>query len=338
VLVTFGNAGARGGSGASLPNVDITGDGLVGADESNVRTVVTRISQSVPAAEVCDAAVTLTDTAADLAATSTVTFGNYSTDIGGGTGVEVLTGSAVRTVVVEDVAAGVDGGTLTNTAHLDAEGSTMALQGPSQSYTFSCCPAVDLEASATVPVVETTSEDPPEYCTFTPTQWSGQSFGGNPLLVANFDTLYPSGVEVGVPGPTGFSMRFTSEAAVATYLGQNVTGAGKLTADVTNPVTTASRKLGQEVLALRMNVDFNDASLLGSGGAVLGDLRIVKRFAAVNGLTVRQVLALAEDVLGGKTVVGVGTQDLYLLVSDINKGFQDCTPSSWAQLHLAAPQ
>jgi len=38
-LVTFGNAGLRGGSGATAANIDANGNGTIDADEANVRTV-----------------------------------------------------------------------------------------------------------------------------------------------------------------------------------------------------------------------------------------------------------------------------------------------------------
>jgi hypothetical protein len=69
-IVTFGNAGARGGSGASAPNIDIDGDGVVSAaeGESWVRSVPTRTSLTVPSICIhCNQLVNLTDTPDDIA-------------------------------------------------------------------------------------------------------------------------------------------------------------------------------------------------------------------------------------------------------------------------------
>ena len=76
-LVTFGNAGARGGSGSSTTNIDVNGDGVVDnttalqagelgandADEANVRTVPCRVTLApLPAApEEANDSVTVTD-------------------------------------------------------------------------------------------------------------------------------------------------------------------------------------------------------------------------------------------------------------------------------------
>jgi hypothetical protein len=69
-IVTFGNAGARGGSGASAPNIDIDGDGVVSPSEGEswVRSVPTRTSLTVPSTCIhCNQLVNLTDTPDDLA-------------------------------------------------------------------------------------------------------------------------------------------------------------------------------------------------------------------------------------------------------------------------------
>ena len=60
-----------------------------------------------------------------------------------------------------------------------------------------------------------------QFCTYTQGGWGAPPNGGNPgtILANNFATVYPSGfVEVGVPGAAGFSMKFTSAAAIQAYL------------------------------------------------------------------------------------------------------------------------
>jgi hypothetical protein len=52
-LVSFGNAGGRGGSGASATNIDVNGDGL-GPDDANVRTVPSRVTDSLPTLKLCN--------------------------------------------------------------------------------------------------------------------------------------------------------------------------------------------------------------------------------------------------------------------------------------------
>src|SRR5262249_37744352 len=57
-LVSFGNAGERGGSGASAANLDINGNGVIDADEAHVRTVACRSGQSLPPATTSNDSVT----------------------------------------------------------------------------------------------------------------------------------------------------------------------------------------------------------------------------------------------------------------------------------------
>src|SRR5204862_651410 len=62
VIVTFGNSGSRGGSGATGNNIDIDGSGGLSPDEANVRSVPTRITKNLPALQKCNDTVTFNDT------------------------------------------------------------------------------------------------------------------------------------------------------------------------------------------------------------------------------------------------------------------------------------
>ena len=75
-------------------------------------------------------------------------------------------------------------------------------------------------------------------------------------------TVFPSGVEVGVPGAAGFSMIFTDELAVFAYLPQ-LAIEGVLTSDQLDPTTSSSGSFGGDVLALALNIGLSDAGVLG---------------------------------------------------------------------------
>jgi hypothetical protein len=144
-VVTFGNAGARGGSGASAPNIDIDGDGTVepGEGESWVRSVPTRTSLTVPSTCIhCNQLVNLTDTPDDIATAGdvSITPGTFSfTDSLGDTGVTPLTdvdnntyflidGSQIATGASETFTVSVgysvldcSTGTISNTAQLNTD-------------------------------------------------------------------------------------------------------------------------------------------------------------------------------------------------------------------------
>jgi hypothetical protein len=76
-LVSFGNAGARGGSGATGSNIDVNGNGGVDADEANVRTVPSRVTlAALPTTpEETNASVSLTD---EVTTSGTVTYTNLA--------------------------------------------------------------------------------------------------------------------------------------------------------------------------------------------------------------------------------------------------------------------
>src|SRR5262249_48908460 len=154
--------------------------------------------------------------------------------------------------------------------------------------------------------------------------WGAKPKGGNPaqLLQDNFGAVYPAGVEVGIPGGSGFSMLFTSSTAVGAYLPAGGTP-GSLTSDLLNPTSSSSGVFGGQVLALQINVDFSTAGILTAG---LGSLTICNTGTSLDGQTIAQVLAAANVALGGGSLPpGYTISDLNDLVTNLNEGFDECT-------------
>jgi hypothetical protein len=347
-LVSFGNAGGRGGSGASAQDIDVNGNGTISADEHNVRTVPSRVTDSLPALAMCNDNVTLTDTESDISTTGTgFTVGNFVTDIGGGTGTEVITTSLTRTVS-EDVTCTDGSGTVGNTANLTGASDSVALQigidgngNPIYVY-FPCCVGVDLDASAVVDI-SCNGGSGCKFCSAPLCTYTQGAYGqtnphtglpdGAPALLLwnNFATVYPSGVEVGIAGVGGYSMQFSTAAAIAAYLPAGGP-ADSLNADLVNPTSSNSGVFGGQVLALKINVDFSAAGLTQNGP--LGAL-VLCNF----GVTVDQVLADANTVLGGGTLPSYVTSisDLNDLVDNLNKAFDNCMDTDWAEANLCRP-
>ena len=350
VIVSFGNAGARGGSGAVGSNIDISGNGSLSPDEAKVRSVPSRITRTVPALEQCNASVTLTDPS--LTVDGTVTADNITSDIGTG-----LTLTASGTFQVSaSVAGGTAGGRVCNTAYLDGADDYVSVIIGYTSVTnadltvtttpilhyFHCCVGVHLSKESCVTVPNEDGVNPPgfhkdEFCTFTQGGWGAVAHGGNVgvTLAAGFATVYPAGVEVGIPGAAGRSMRFTSAAAITAYLPAGGTPA-TLTADLTNPTSSSSGVFGGQVLALRLNVDFSAAGITANPlfGPV-GALKLSDAGSSLDGQTVAQILAAAQTALGGGALpAGYTISGLNDLVTDLNEAFDNCVPTSWAQAHL----
>jgi len=256
VIMSFGNAGLRGGSGATSTNIDIDGNGSADAAEAYVRSVPTRVTEDIPELEECHGQVTLGDTG--LTTTGTVSYADVTADFPS----EPVSQTTSFTAVATGVNGGASGGTISNTATLKADGSEVSLligyetftdpiTGlPAQKpvyYTFACCEPLSLSASASAEIDDPSGGFAPgDYCSFSQGGLGGR---GAPylLLASQFATLFPSGVEVGTPGTGGYSMQFTSALAVQDYLPAGGT-AGKLTVDLTDPGSSSSGVFGGQVL------------------------------------------------------------------------------------------
>lgn len=354
-IVTFGRAGARGGSGAVGSNIDINGNGAIDNDEAKVRSVPCRVSQpALPAApEECNDSVTVYDSYEyDVDTTGTVTTSN---PIGFDQFPDTISDSATWDVSV-DVDAGADGGFVCNTAELAGEacGGTLnviigyeegldelgnVIQIPVYA-TYECAAAAEASADACVDL--TGDEDPGfhdgEYCGFSQGGYGGPG-GPYRLLAANFAAMFPSGVEVGIPGAGGYSMTFSSATAVQAYLPDGGT-ADTLTADLINPTSTSSGVFGAQVLTLKLNIALSDIGATPEG---FGDLYYCDETSSLHGLTIRQILAAAEVALGGGAVPdGYSYASLSGLVEDVALSFHaesevapGCGVSDWAQIYLS---
>jgi uncharacterized repeat protein (TIGR01451 family) len=210
-----------------------------------------------------------------------------------------------------------------------ASGATLA------SYTSTLvCPDTNLPSgrttsgSFTMPDVDVTctvtnQRTGTPFTTFTQGGWGAPPNGNNPgaLLAANFATVYPTGVAIGGTK----KLKFTSAAAIEAYLpagGKPAVLPASAPSIATNPTSSPAGVLGGQVLALQLNVDFSIAGLTKPG---LPALKVASGKLA--GLTVQQVLALANAVLGGNTAAltpySMTVSQLNEVVTAINENFDD---------------
>ena len=177
------------------------------------------------------------------------------------------------------------------------------------------------------------------FITYAQQSWGSVGTPASQLLAAHVDSLYPNGVEVGIPGATGSSALFTTLQSILSYLPQGGVP-GPLDNDYLDPTTTSSGVFGGYVLALQFNVDFNDAGfLIGTSAIRFGDLVLVDTaYPDFNGLTVRQHLDLVNDFLGGASLP-YSYDDIASLTDSITLAFEGGVPTQFAQDHLAvAPE
>jgi hypothetical protein len=174
------------------------------------------------------------------------------------------------------------------------------------------------------------------FCSYTQGGWGAVPHGGNPgmILKSGFTAVYPSGVEIGIPGTTGFSMKFSSALAIQNYLPAGST-ASKLTSDLVDPTSSPAGVFGGQVLALQLNVDFSSKGIIGGSSGPLGNVIFNDSSSALNGKTISQILAIANTLLGGGTVAGVTISDMNTLVDNLNNAFDNCTTDGWATGHLS---
>jgi len=176
-----------------------------------------------------------------------------------------------------------------------------------------------------------------DFCTYTQGGWGSRPSGKNPgsILANNFDDVYDEGyVQVGYTGTGGKTMRFNGATYVERYLPAGKTP-NKLTANYTNPTTTASGVFGGQVLSLQLNVDFNAAGIIDGTDGSIGDLRLCNTGTSLDGKTVNEILAAANKALGGGLrPTGYTYSSLNDLVSRLNEAFDNCNVSTWALEHL----
>jgi PEP-CTERM motif len=152
-------------------------------------------------------------------------------------------------------------------------------------------------------------------------------------------------LEVGIPGPAGFSIIFDGPDPIITYLPASGIPA-PLTADLLNPVDTPTGALVGEVVTATLNVTFSDYNLLAHpAGVFFGDLVLQNldslagvgpEVAALDGMSVREVLAEANPLLDGG-VNPVTPQDMFVLLNAIDMSFNGGPVSDFAMEHLAFP-
>ncbi len=176
--------------------------------------------------------------------------------------------------------------------------------------------------------------------------WSQLDWGATPsgsnaasLLVASFDSVYPGGFEVGIPGSAGFSMIFSDPSSTLNYL-PATGGTGALNADLINPTSSSSGIFGGLVVSLRLNIDFSDAGLtLGALGIPFGDLILTNfdnTLPLLNGMTVHQFLGTVNTALGGGAPLYPIDPTLATVAAELDLAFEGGTPSVFAQDHLVA--
>lgn len=342
IIVSFSNSGGRGDSGASCSNVDVSGNGLVDASEQYVRSIPSRVTMKIPAPVAVNNSVLLSDLESQLATTGTVAYAGYQTDIGAGSGTQQISSSQNNYVSVL-VSGGTQGGTITNCATQTSPDYTVLVNGPLDpltglpiySYNFICEQGISNQACNTVSVPSDNGNPPPpptgSFTSYTQGGWGATPNGNNPamLLQNNFNAVFTSGYVL-VGKSSGNYMKFTSASSVGAYLPAGGP-ASALTSNLVNPTSSSAGVFGGQVLALQLNVSFSNANVTQSS---LAALKLKDTGTPLDGKTVQQILDIANELLGGGTVLGVTISMLNPIVTSLNESYDNGNQTSWAVLHL----
>jgi hypothetical protein len=184
-------------------------------------------------------------------------------------------------------------------------------------------------------------------CTFSQGGYGG---GGTPgeILEANFISSFPNGMMVGIwdesngdAPPNGFFWE-SNEAGLAA-LREFASGGGgtdeAFTRDYVNPGADLRQGgLARQTETLMLNIKFNELGIIGAGPNNFGSLIYTRAGDPLSGMTVSQILAVANRALAGLGLPqGYDFSSLTALIDRLNLSFHDCTPSDWATTYLETP-
>ena len=272
--------------------------------------------------------------------TFTVTAGTYTynvTDANGCPASTTVTIGQPSLLVASSSATAITCAVPTSTVTVSASGGTGPYTGTGTftvgagAYSYTVTDANGCKATTTGTIIEPVCL---AFCSYTQGGWGATPQGNNParLLSNNFGVAFPSGIEVGIPGVGGFSMKFTTALGVQNYLPAGGTP-NALTGDPSadNPQSSSAGVFGGQVLALRINVGMSDA---GKTTAGYGDLKYIGA-GCLSGKTVRQILAASENALGGGAPPVCPISELNGLATRLNEAFDNCRTTDWALANLS---
>ena len=201
-------------------------------------------------------------------------------------------------------------------------------------------PLIRLQVSNTV---EVTLGACSPYCTYTATDYSGTGAAGV-LFDANFETVFPSGLEVGLydiasgnaqPNGVRWEGNAAGRTALKTFLASTPGANGALATDEINPTSIAvGADLAKETAVLKLNIAFSAAGLLPGPGLDFGTFVYLNVGAAdsLYGLTLNQIAMIASQSLEAveNLPVGYTYASLTALLGNLNASFENCAMSGFA--------
>jgi hypothetical protein len=199
---------------------------------------------------------------------------------------------------------------------------------------------VHLQADYVFEVDICPDDTPSTYCSFTKGGYQG---GGEPgqFFDEHFSTVFASDLTIGINDGAGSQHhhRWTPDAPgpenLKAYLVSPAGASTALPSDAVNPTATTSGQLSEQVVALTLNVAFSGVDGMPAG---FGDQILVNTGTSLDGASIEQILAIANNSLAGNGLpVGYSFSDLNELITNLNESWDNCQQSAWAAEHLQDP-
>jgi len=203
-----------------------------------------------------------------------------------------------------------------------------------------------------IQVIRVEDNTPPELSCVVATTYSqgGYGGGGTPaeILMANYYTAFPEGIAVGIhdpsngdQAPNGLHWEPTASGldTLRRFISQGGGTSRALEEDATNPSDGEKRgELASQTLTLTINMRFNELGIIGIGPNTFPDLVYTRDGDSLSGLTVRDILAAANEALAGLGLPeGHSYSSLNKLADLLNHAFHNGNHSEWAQAYLEVP-
>jgi hypothetical protein len=186
------------------------------------------------------------------------------------------------------------------------------------------------------PAVECTGIGAPRYCTFPCWSWAAGCLKGPnrdistlPACIRDdsFDDAFPSGLMVGVDAPGRHKALWTSADAVRAFAcGYGIPAA--LGEDYVDPASNGLGSIYGEVLALRLSREFSCKGYFSDRSKCLGTAVVPAEMVKFAGLTVDQLLSVADEALSGNASAllpyGNSLFRLQSTLAYMNQLYDDC--------------
>ncbi len=156
------------------------------------------------------------------------------------------------------------------------------------------------------------------YTTFTQGGWGNKCGTPGKIRDSYFSAVFPNGFTLGGT----YKLTLSTAAKVRDFLPQGGTAAA-FTKNYSDVTSTSAGVLAGQLVALKMNVAYNNAGKLGSNPTHLADLQIATGPFA--GKTVNEFLTLAETAIGGGSLNGFTFSQFNDAATAINENFDNGT-------------